>query len=331
MALLLIEIWHGDPQRVGHLGGAQADFNVVGHLENGNAVDQLFWSLNGGAETAMTFQAFRRLVDDGDFNADIPIELLRVGANQISIRAKLLDGEVIFRTVTVIRKEGECSLPVDVDWSLVDHPQDVGQIVDGRWEVTAQGLRTDQLGYDRLFLIGERDWRDYEIETSFIIHEVSETTGALSGGNGLGIVWRFAGHVVGGYRGFPEAQPKWGYQPFGAIGWLRWPKDRSRPPMLQFYPGSHDHSVDYGSFPSELEVVYGLRLRCETLPDAEDGAGVTRYSFKIWKKEMPEPDRWSWTHLQEDAHALRMGGFALVAHHVDATFGNIRVLSLHGD
>ncbi len=68
-----IEIWHGERQRVGHLGAAQDDFNVLGHIEPWRELDTLTWSLNRRGSVPLSFRAFRRLAEDGDFNVDVPI------------------------------------------------------------------------------------------------------------------------------------------------------------------------------------------------------------------------------------------------------------------
>ena len=79
-------------------------------------------------------------------------------------------------------------------------------------------MRAIRPGYDRIFLIGETDWLDYEIEVPITINEVVDAYWP-----GLGIILRFAGHVAGGISGAdPAAQPKYGYLPFGGLGWLRW-------------------------------------------------------------------------------------------------------------
>ena len=75
-----LTIWHGAEQRVGHLGDAQDDFNLMGVL-SGN---RFGYSVNGGAPVPLdvSFErfCFRRLGDAGHFNADIPISSLNVGA-----------------------------------------------------------------------------------------------------------------------------------------------------------------------------------------------------------------------------------------------------------
>ena len=70
-------------------------------------------------------------------------------------------------------------------------------------------------------------------------------------------------------------------------------------------------------------------MRCMTLPD--DGTeGVTRYSFKLWKESEIEPTRWNWEVDQKSQHALRKGGVVLLAHHVDATFGDVHIIPITG-
>lgn len=249
-----IEVWHGDLQRVGHLGDAQDDFNLMGRVQPWREVD----------------------------------------------------GRNISKTVTVVKESGSRPLPARIRWKEVGNPQDVGQYVDGLWRLEGGGLRTGQIGYDRVFLIGERNWRDYDVRTSITLHAVASETTPVSGGAGVGVILRFAGHVTGGPRHFPSGQPKWGFQPFGALGFLRWKKgDAQSQPQMQFYPGGSNQAKNFGEFPTRPGETYGLRFRCETLRDDAEGRGVTRYSFKIWKSANAEPEAWSWQEAQTSAVALR--------------------------
>lgn len=324
-----IRLWHGDVRRVGHLGGLQDDFNVSGHVEPWRELEQLHYRINGGHPVPLAFRAFRRLARDGDFNADVPIGMLAAGKNTVTIEAWFRGGRRTRKNVTVIRENGSTPLPLDLRWRDVRHVDEAGQAVDGEWILTPDGLRTARPGYDRLFLIGERSWRDYEVQTSVTLHSLEQETPPYSGGHGLGLILRFAGHVTGGPRHFPSGQPKWGYQPFGAIAWLRWNRqDPARAPVIQFYRGDTDQTAEYGAFPVKAESPVGLRFACRTLPDGRDGAGVTEYRFRIWKLPGKEPDAWTWTVVQTSHTALRQGGLALLAHHVDATFGGVSVRPL---
>jgi hypothetical protein len=323
-----IEIWHGAQQKVGHLGNGQADFNLMGRVEDPQKLLALQYTLNDSIPVELNFRAYRRLAMDGHFNADIPIAALAPGRNTIEVQGRYADG-MARQTVTLERLFGASALPVHIDWSGISDPQDVGQYVDGHWRTGEDGLRPAHLGYDRLFLIGDETWQDYEITAIVKIHEVTEETGPLSGGNGLGVVLRFTGHLIGGPRRFPIAQPKWGYQPFGAIAWLRWKRgDPDGAAFHQFHPGDSKETVKYGEVEVRLGEAYVLKALCQTLPDDEQGRGVTRYAFKFWPAAAAEPQAWDWEHVQASRDALRRGGVALVAHHVDASFGDISIVPL---
>tara|TARA_B100000959_G_C14826431_1_gene560013 strand:- start:542 stop:874 length:333 start_codon:yes stop_codon:yes gene_type:complete len=96
-------------------------------------------------------------------------------------------------------------------------------------------------------------------------------------------------------------------------------------PDIQFYRGDGDGMTGHGIFEPELEATYHLKARCTTEDDSNDGKGVTRYQLKIWEMDTEEPATWSYEERQESATALRTGGVALVAHHIDVTFGNVVV------
>ncbi len=325
-----VEIWHGIQQRVGHLGNAQDDFNLLGQVSTSATLQRLVYSLNGGSEIELNigsaahgFGDTRRLARSGHFNADIAIKELREGDNEVVVRATDADGHMHAQTVRIEKLQGDCPLPFVIDWSEVENPQDIGQYVDGHWTQEACGLRTQHTGYDRLFLLGNRSWRDYVVTASVTINAIDPLTGPISGENGLGLVMRFAGHAVGGHRDFPAAQPKWGYQPFGAIAWLRWYDGPDMPPQKQFYRGDNDERQNFASFYVEEGRTYGIKAACKTL-----GADVTRYSCKIWNDAEVEPLDWDWQVSQTSQHALRQGGVALVAHHINATFGPVHVEDL---
>jgi hypothetical protein len=329
----MINLWYGNEQRVGHLGEAQADFNLLGDVEDPSFLTSLTCSINGffpewhlqvGGKPD-GFGDGRRLARTGHFNADIPLDVLRPGENVITLTATYNEGDPFILTAYVQRETGEYALPTVIDWSRTANVQDVGQCVDGNWGIQEYGLRTLHSGYDRVFLIGERTWRDYEVNVRVTVHRVDEETGPHSGGNGLGILNRFQGHVTGGPRHFPPGQPKWGYQPFGSITWLRWMNGSGQAPDVQFYRGEGDGMTGHGTFDAEINATYHLKVRSTTLPDTPTGEGATLYQFKIWEQDTDEPGSWHFEETQVSPTALREGGVVLLAHHVDATFGNVVV------
>jgi hypothetical protein len=321
-----IEVWHGVEQRVGHLGNAQDDFNLMGQVQEPDQLVALQYGVNDGIPVELNVRGYRRLAADGHFNADIPIDSLAPGANTVTLEGRFADGERVRREVTVHRLTGETPLPFAIDWSEVSDPQEVGQYVDGEWRLGEDGLRTAHVGYDRLFLIGERDWQDYEVTAEVTVHRVTEQTGPVSGGNGLGVILRFVGHSIGGDDRFPVAQPKWGYQPFGAIAWLRWNRGKPEAPATrQFMGGSVHHDVDHDTIEIRPGSRYVIKARAQTLADDSEGRGVTRYAFKVWPADQQEPAGWDWQEVLASGSALRQGALALVAHHVDVSFGKILI------
>ena len=329
----MINLWYGTEQRVGHLGVAQNDFNLLGDVEDPSYLKSLTCSINGSwPEWQLQvggrpdgYGDGRRLARAGHFNADIPLDVLRPGENVITLTATYQEGDPFRLTAYVELESGVSPLPSLIVWSDVTNAQDVGQCVDGHWGIRDAALRTLHTGYDRLYLIGERTWRDYEVNVPVTIHRVDDDTGPQSGVNGLGVLLRFQGHVIGGPRNFPPNQPKWGYQPFGSIMWLRWMKGHEEAPERQFYRGDGDGMSDHGTFDVELETTFHLKTRCTTQSEPNIVEAVTLYQFKIWKMDTEEPENWDYEETQVSTTALREGGVALIAHHVDATFGNVVV------
>jgi hypothetical protein len=254
------------------------------------------------------------------------------GINTIRIRAQDKSGGVTEQVVTVEKvSTGSYPLPVNINWSAVSNPANVGQYVDGQWGITEGGLQTLRTGYDRIFLIGQRTWKDFEVTVPVTILRVDPETSPISGPNGVGIILRFTGHIIGGHRDFPDEQPKWGYQPFGAIGWLRfhhWNNGSGSAPSMEFYNGENDAAEGFGNYSINVGSTYIMKMRCVTLPDAPDGRASTRYSYKIWRSGDAEPTAWSWEKVWTGSYALRYGGAALLSHHVNVRFGNVSIVDL---
>ncbi|MFT6109191.1 MAG: hypothetical protein ACJA2W_002108 [Planctomycetota bacterium] len=320
-----VEVWHGPAQRVGHLGDAQDDFNLMGQV-NGN---EFAYSVNGGAPRPFTVSfeefGFRRLGAAGHFNLDVPVASLKEGDNVIELFTRSARSEASATTTVHRFMEGAAELPFTAQWGEVQHLQDVGQLVDGHWKVASGVLHSEGALYDRLFLIGNRSWSDYRVTTTVTVHRVPEKNGPKSGGSGLGFILRFAGHSVTPPR-FPEAQPKWGYQPLGAITWLRWSKENPKAdPVRQFYRGDRDESKDAGPLAGfSTGSRYGITAECVTSPD---DPATTTYRLRVWPADRAEPEGWDYEIEQTSDTALRGGGVALVAHHVDVSFGDVKVES----
>jgi hypothetical protein len=136
------------------------------------------------------------------------------------------------------------------------------------------------------------------------------STGPVSGDPGLGFLVRWTGHTDSPISGW---QPKSGWVPFGTIGWWRWSSLTSA--TLQFYQTGIGQS-----FLPVLGVRYIFKMGVESTP----GQGGL-YRLKVWEDGQPEPSAWDLTY-QAGSSDLSHGSFMLLAHHVDASFGDVTVV-----
>jgi len=318
---LRVEIWHGRHHRIGHLGDGQDDFNVLGHVYCTNSISSVNCSVNRSAPRPLRFSVSTRIVRYGDFNADIPVASLRGGDYHILIEATDSAGNVATANVIVTRQlNGAYPLPAKISWGAVRSLEDVGLCTDGRWVYGPQGLRTAEIGYDRVFLIGNKTWKDYEVTAPVTIHGFSPKNGPQSGTvHHAGFCLRWAGHSTEDNE--PGDQPKWGLHPRGGIVWLT-SLEGGLPPVRQFWPGDSERFQTFAPFPIRFGRPFWMKGRCETL----EGHGVTLYSFKVWNDR--EPEKWDFQVSQKSDFALHAGGLALVAHETDATFGDIFISGL---
>jgi len=307
----IIDIWYGSPQVFGDIGIPQQWINVLGNVSDSEGVASLTYSLNGGSESPLSIGPdTRRLASEGDFNVDIAYTDVVSGPNQVVITATDELDNTAVETVTVQYVDGNVwPETYSIDWSSATSIQDVAQVVDGLWTLEADSVRPAILGYDRLVAIGDVSWDDYEVTVPITIHQVDMDTDPASGYPGLGILMRWTGHTDSPISGW---QPKTGWDPFGAIGWWRWSSASSA--TLQFYQTGISQS-----FSPALEVPYMFKMRVESVA----GQGGL-YNLKVWEDGQPEPSAWNLTY-QADSSNLDHGSFMLLAHHVDASFGDVTV------
>ena len=316
----VIDVWHGDQQQFGALGVPQRWYNVVGNVSDPDGVATLTYRLNGGPSRPLqTGPDQRRLAAEGDFNVDLDRADLVTGANQVVITAVDGLGNQSTRTVTV-QYSDNTFWPTNytIDWSTVTDVADVAQVVDGPWTLTPAGVRTTAPDYDRLLAIGDVGWTDYELEVPFTINDIDESGFGdwISGGAAIGALFRWNGHTDNPVSGY---QPKAGWMPYGALGWYR------------IYGSGGEFLLDgnNGTNLSRTSMAvptvgteYTLKMRVETVP----GVGGL-YSVKLWPSASPEPTDWMLTG-QEGLSDPQSGSLLLVAHHVDATWGDVSVTPL---
>ncbi len=315
---LLIDVWYGNTQNFGGLGNPIPFIDIVGNVSpSKNTV--MFYTLNGGVQETLSLGPDdRRLEKPGDFNADIPIKNLLPGANQVVLTA--LDGGVTEReTVTVHYTAGQAwPLPYSINWSTAGSIGNVAQVMDGKWTIDSGTLKPVELGYDRFVAIGEQSWSDYEITVPITILGLDSSGFAPpSNGCGVGFLMRWPGH-----SDLPASlagrQPKTGYLPLGALGWNEWTASGQKVRLL----GNNIQILDQDSTGRILNfnTQYIFKMRVESIP----GNGGL-YMMKVWEAAGIEPVEWDLIG-QEATTDPQEGSVLLVAHHVDARFGNVTVV-----
>lgn len=323
----VIDVWYGQSQQFGQIGNPQQWANILGSVSGPAAITSLTYSLNGGATQPLSIGPDNfRLAQRGDFNVEIDISSLANGPNQVQIVALDTQGETTQTTVTLNYTKNQ-TWPQNyvADWGSASSIQDVAQVVDGKWVIQNGNLRPTVFDYDRLVAIGDMSWRDYEVTVPVTIHGIDEGGFAPpSGGAGVGMILRWQGH----YQESNE-QPNSGWRNLGGLGWHRWIKNEQNQVVsgLQMigysigFPSGNELAVN-PDVQLDFNVPYIYKMSVQTV----DGGGDT-YRFKVWRASDPEPAIWDMI-AQGHPDEPKTGSMLLVAHHVDASFGDVTVRRL---
>ena len=86
--------------------------------------------------------------------------------------------------------------------------------------------------------------------------------------------------------------------------------------------GDNFDSDDPANRTLDFEVRYFWKMRVQTIP----GSG-SQYSLKVWEDGQGEPLDWQMAGLELEDDLVN-GSFLLIAHHVDATFGNVNLVNV---
>jgi regulation of enolase protein 1 (concanavalin A-like superfamily) len=317
----VIDVWHGDTQTFGQRGKPQRWVNILGRVTDPDGVAQLTYAINGGAAKPMGIGPDKvRLANLGDFNADIDFAELQAGDNTVTFTAADKLGNTATKQVTVVNQltaEKQWPLPFTLDWRAAANIQDAVQVVDGLWAKDGEGVRTVEPGYDRLIGIGDVVWKDYEVTVPFVVHRA-----APDGGAAVGIVLRWQGHYQ--WNRVP-LQPAWGWFPLGAIG-VYGPNESKTSYATGLYIEGNGPKQIGTNKPTKLEtgVRYVMKMRVTSNP-----SGPSNYALKVWRDGTPEPNAWDVSGAGL-AGELNTGSLLILAHFVDASFGNVTVVEVGG-
>ena len=196
------ELWNLAPESTVIIG-AQRIFNVLGRLKHPEKIKGAAYSINDGPERAIFFKYLEnkseRLICPGDFNIDTILMEDLGPENQIRFRLDLGSEEkeyiIGFSTYLINGK-----LPYyRLDLSATNHPHEVGQIVDGKWqrrrdersEPCLEILKQDS-GHDRIILFGRHDWTSgYEITARLCVTAWTHVT------HNVGLLFKWNPHLQG--------------------------------------------------------------------------------------------------------------------------------------
>ncbi|MEA2064593.1 MAG: hypothetical protein U9P14_12890 [Gemmatimonadota bacterium] len=318
-----IDIWYGENQRFGHLGIPQPLINILGNVSDRDGIAELAWSLNGSAPRSLSLGCnLHRLAMPGDFNVEIDQRELRNGINKIELAAVDSAGNTSDKTVSVDFTRGRTwPLPYSINWSEVKNIQDVAQVVDGRWLLDSNGVRSIEPYYDRVIAIGDTSWTDYEAVVRVTYNrypQLLEKGGPPYRRSAHGSVClRWRGHDNDGRQplrkwwplGGLAALSTWAGQPDWR--WDLWKGDEVRKPIKE----KSGRGI-------QVNRPYIYKIRVETLTGPQ-----SRYSMKVWDASRNEPIDWDMV-IIEDERDLQSGSMLFVVHHADVTFGNLNIIPI---
>lgn len=302
----VINVWFGDTQTFGNLGNPQEFVNVLGNVSDANGVASISYKLNGGSSVSLPFGPDgKRLLNDGDFNIELPTSSLLNGANTVEITATDALGAPSSKSITLNYQAGNVwSLPYTVDFTSltnIENLNSVANAVDGNWELVTDGIRNKNAGYDRLLVAGDKTWSsNMEVEVPITIHSSSSSSGV-----GFALGWQ-------GHTGSANPRLDW---PLEAIGWVR---NAHNNPTLEILRYNSIQEANQ-SISFSLGTTYILKVRSEEIDQNN-----SRFQVKIWEDGTAEPANFM---LSADV-PTRSGSVLMITHRSEVTWGNMTITPL---
>jgi uncharacterized repeat protein (TIGR02543 family) len=318
---LTIDVWYGLDQTFGVPGTPQKWLNVMGRVTGPRAIKSLSYTLNGGPSRALSVGPDqRRLYNAGDFiiELDVTDVVPAPGTNTVVITAD--DGQAqTQQTVTVTYDPVPVwPLPYTADWSAVTSMTEAADPLTGLWRIQDGLLENVTPGYDRLIVLGDRSWTDYEVTVPLTVHTLnsSEWTGPSVGG-GVGFIMRWPGHFQ-----IADEQPALGWRNLGALAWFRWSPQGNTALELVGQGGQPIAQRSDITLPLGTEYIFKGQVETAALVDQP-----ATYRFKIWPAAEAEPETWQLVATGRKGEPTA-GSVVIVAHQSEVSFGDVTVTPL---
>jgi LmbE family N-acetylglucosaminyl deacetylase len=211
------------------------------------------------------------------------------------------------------------------NWSSTASIPQVAQVLEGAWvyEAGADGVRPLAPGFDRAIVLGQFDWSGYDVTVPVTVRWFDQTKS--SAGVGVGLGWQ-------GHADYGGSQPRAGH-PYGSI--CSFGRSTPEPTLPRLEMVENRGSVEDTVVAAEaqprtvtLGVPYTMKFRRANL-----GNGSARYSCKLWRSNSPEPSAWDLTVDLTNRPGTTgpfPGSSFLLAHNIDATFGDVQVVPVAG-
>jgi hypothetical protein len=317
----VVHVWYGLNQTFGEPGNAQGQINILGNISCATNCKAWFLLNKDTTKHYLTLGSdLHRLAIQGDFNIEIEREALKEGTNNVQLLVAI-DGKILAKEeINVHYKNNKWPLPYQVNWAEVKNIQDAVQVVDGHWMLTANGIRTQNMYYDRIIAFGDESWENYEVETTVIFHDfvVPQPGPPTYNVSHAAIATLWPGHDT------DNLQPNRKWFPLGATSEFRLTSayDSCR---WRIFDGEHLYAEQQAKYYRHIipNKKYGMKHKVETIE-----TGKILYAVKLWPLDKQEPQEWDFTAVETSGKEQK-GSACLIAHNTDVTFGNIVVRKIH--
>ncbi|MEM6472227.1 MAG: hypothetical protein AAF802_21880 [Planctomycetota bacterium] len=330
-----VNYWYGDEQTFGAIGNSNQLINILGSITPASQAANVWYRLNKEKPRQLVLGPdLHRLARLGDFNIEIERSRLKPGKNTCQITLHDLWGRKRVAELLIHYVEGRSwPLPYNVDFSKVSNLQSVVDVIDGKWELTENGVRTAEPYYDRTFAFGDSSWTDMELHAELIFHRHFVD---FKDRSHAGPPYLSHAHASFNLRwsGFPPEDatvPRRAWQSLGCLVALR--RDIAQPKTGSYWwmhygyarkgiKAKRSEMTRDKRFQIEVNTRYQYRMRVETIED-----GNARYSTKLWKNGDSEPAEWQMVGI-DAAETVPAGAIVFVVHHSDVTLRSVEVRKL---
>ena len=204
----IINVWNVH-DGISAYAGAQPIFNVVGRVDNALNVERLSYRINGGPLFPVCFKNASngplRLERLGDFNIDTIDASQILEQNTLHLVARFKNGREVVRTIRFPVRRIHSTSGYKLDLRDANHPEEIGQLVDGRWRISRSGgsrscleIPLQDTGLDRIILFSKTDsGSEYRVRARLA---VTAWTGSPCN---LGILFDWNPHLQGDGKWLP--------------------------------------------------------------------------------------------------------------------------------